>query len=46
MIRTTRMSFFPDTSEEMKNMMWNQSRPDGGDNNSVNTVDMTGGLYE
>ena len=22
-------------------MMWNQSRPDGGDNNSVNTVNMT-----
>ena len=21
--------------------MWNQSRPDGGDNNSVNTVNMT-----
>ena len=33
--------FFPDTSEETNNMMWNQSRPDGGDNNSVNTVNMT-----
>ena len=33
--------FFPDTPEEINNMMWNQSRPDGGDNNSVNTVNMT-----
>ena len=33
--------FFPDAPEEMNNMMWNQSRPDGGDNNSVNTVNMT-----
>ena len=33
--------FFPNTSEEMDNMMWNQRRPDGGDNNSVNTVNMT-----
>ena len=30
-----------DDSEEMNNMMWNQSRPDDGDNNSVNTVNMT-----
>ena len=33
--------FFPDTSEEMNNRMRNQSRPDGGDNNSVNMVDVT-----
>ena len=36
--------FFPDTSEEMNNRMRNQSRPDhpdGGHNNSVNTVDVT-----
>ena len=33
--------FFPDTSEEINNRMRNQSRPDGGDNNSVNTVDVT-----
>ena len=33
--------FFPDTSEEMNNMMWNQSRSDGGDNNSVNTINTT-----
>ena len=32
---------FPNTSEEMNNMMCNQRRPDGGDNNSVNTVNMT-----
>ena len=33
--------FFPDTSEDMNNRMRNQSRPDGGDNNSVNMVDVT-----
>ena len=33
--------FFLDTSEEMNNRMRNQSRPDGGDNNSVNMVDVT-----
>ena len=33
--------FFPDTLEEMNNRMRNQSRPDGGDNNSVNMVDVT-----
>ena len=33
--------FFPYTSEEMNNMVWNQSRPNGGDNNSVNTLNMT-----
>ena len=32
---------FLDTPEEMNNMMQNQSRPDGGDNNSVNMVDVT-----
>ena len=33
--------FFPDTSEEINNKMRNQSRPDGGDNNSVNMVGVT-----
>ena len=33
--------FFPDTSEEMNNKMQHRSRPDGGDNNSVNMVDVT-----
>ena len=32
--------FFPDTLEEMNNRMRNQSCPDGGDNNSVNMVDV------
>ena len=34
-------SFFLDTPEEMNNGMQNQSRPDGGDNKSVNIVDVT-----
>ena len=33
--------FFLDTPEEMNDRMRNQSSPDGGDNNSVNMVDMT-----
>ena len=33
--------FWLDTPEEMDNRMRNQSRPDGGDNNSVNMVDVT-----
>ena len=33
--------FWLDTPEEMDNSMRNQSRPDGGDNNSVNMVDVT-----
>ena len=33
--------FFPETSEEMNNGMRNQSRPDGGDNNSINMADVT-----
>ena len=33
--------FFPDTAENMNVGMRNQSRPDGGDNNSVNMVDVT-----
>ena len=33
--------FFLDTPEEMNNRMQNQSRPDGGDNKSVNMVDVT-----
>ena len=30
--------FFPNASGEMDNMMCNQRRPDGGDNNSVNRI--------
>ena len=33
--------FFLDTPEEMNNRIRNQSRPDGGDNKSVNMVDVT-----
>ena len=33
--------FWLDTPEEMDNNMRNHSRPDGGDNNSVNLVDVT-----
>ena len=33
--------FFLDTPEEINNRMRNQSRPDGGDNKSVNMVDVT-----
>ena len=33
--------FFLNTPEEMNVKLRNQSRPDGGDNNSVNMVDVT-----
>ena len=35
------LEFFLDTPEEINVRMRNQSRPDGGDNNSVNMVDVT-----